>query len=168
VTPRREMAGSLILVALGAVITLAAAGRPRVTVTGVGAHTTGAATPGATALALVALAGGGAVLLARPWVRVGIGVVLTAIGLGIVALFFRPVDELGYFAYTPGAAVLHPSAWAWVGAGGGAFIAIGAGAVAARAARWPVPRKSYDPPATVRPGGRDPWEALDRGEDPTA
>ncbi|MDQ1660577.1 MAG: hypothetical protein QOJ68_557, partial [Blastococcus sp.] len=51
---------------------------------------------------------------------------------------------------------------------GGAFIVIGAGAVAARAARWPVPRKRYDPPATVRPGGRDPWEALDRGEDPTA
>ena len=88
------MATAIVVVALGAVVALVAAQSPRVSA-GNGAQISDADTPAATALALVALAGIAALLLVRPWGRVVIGVLLAAVGLGLVAVFFRPVDDIG-------------------------------------------------------------------------
>ena len=49
------------------------------------------------------------------------------------------------------------------------FVGLGAAAVILRARHWPQPRSRYDTPAGTRTAApRDTWEALDRGEDPTA
>ncbi len=150
-TPRREMAVSLTLVVLGAAIALVGAGRssgvaPGSVPTGPGVDP-GTAAP--TALALVALAGAAATLLVRNRARTALGVVLLAVAAALAA------------------AGLSPTRWAALA--GGALVATGAAAVVARARRWPQPRRSFEPPSR-RPTGtpRDTWDALDRGEDPTA
>ena len=161
------MLSAIVLVALGGMVALTAAQSPRVTV-GSGAQISDADTPAATALALVALAGTGAILIVRPWGRVVIGVLLAVVGLGLVAVFFSPAADSSWFAYTPGQPDVRRSAWAWLGAAGGLFVGAGAAMVVLRARQWPAPRGRFDPPAPARDPGDDPWDALDRGEDPTA
>ena len=165
-TPRREMMSVILAIALGAMVALVAAQRPRVTV-GSSGQIPDADTPAATALALVALAGIGALLIVRPWGRVVIGVLLAAVGLGLVAVFFSPADDAGLFAYTPGQSEIRRSAWAWLGAAAGLLVGAGAATVVLRARRWPAARERYGASAP-RVRGDDPWDALDRGEDPTS
>jgi hypothetical protein len=144
------MALALGLVVLGAAIVLVGAGRSGGTTPGVpAAPDTSSGTAAASALALVALAGAGAALLVGRWARTAIGVVL----LGV--------------AVATSLAGLSPTRWAALT--GGVLIGLGALAVVVRAHRWPQPRRRYETP-TRRPGGtpRDTWDALDRGEDPTA
>ena len=78
VTPRREMALALGLVALGAAVVLLGAGRSRRrhSRASPAAPGTPSGTGRRTALALVALAGAGAALLVRNWARPPLGVVL--------------------------------------------------------------------------------------------
>jgi tryptophan-associated transmembrane protein len=162
----REMALSLVLVGIGAAITLVAAGRPRVAASGT--VVSGADTPAARALAVVALAGIGALLLARGWIRTLIGVLLVAVSVALVMLFLSSPGDVGTFSYTEAAPRLGRSGWAWFGVGGALVLAVGAASVALRARRWPAPRDRYDTSARPQGRPRDPWEALDRGEDPTA
>jgi hypothetical protein len=62
---------------------------------------------------------------------------------------------------------LTPTRWAPLV--GGILVGLGATAVIVRARHWPQPRSRYDAPAGVRTAApRDTWDALDRGEDPTA
>jgi hypothetical protein len=105
------------------------------------------------ALALVALAGAGALLATRGPVRAAVGVLLMLSGCGLVA----------------GAVARAAPGWPLVAALGGLLIA-GAGAVAlARGRSWPGMGTRYDRPARAsRPESAvELWDALDRGDDPT-
>jgi hypothetical protein len=144
------MALALGLVVLGAAVVLVGAGRSSGAPPGVpGAPGTSAGTGAATALALVALAGAGAALLVRRWARTVLGVVLLGVAAATVASGLSPTR--------------------WAALVGGVLIGLGSLAFAVRAHRWPQPRRRYEPP-TRRPAStpRDTWDALDRGEDPTA
>jgi hypothetical protein len=169
VTPRTEMTVVLGAIAGSAGLVLIAASRPRAIVEGQGASLSGTLeTPGATALALVALAGSGALLLVRGWARTVIATLLVLVGAGVVVTMASLPSDYDGFAYSGGPPALTYSAWAWVGMGAGALLGFAAAVAAVRARRWPQPRRRYEPSVPSRPRpGADPWEALDRGEDPT-
>jgi hypothetical protein len=144
------MALALGLVVVGAAIVLVGAGRAGDTPPGVpAAPGTSSGTGAATALALVALAGVGAAFLVGRWARTVLGVVLLGVAAATIATGLSPTR--------------------WAALTGGVLIGLGALAVVVRARSWPQPRRRYETP-TRRPGGtpRDTWDALDRGEDPTA
>lgn len=147
---RKELAVAVALVVLGAAVALIAGGRSSTTAPGVpAAPGSGGGGEGARALALVALAGAGAVLLVRNRARVVIGAVLLAVAAALVALGVTPTR------------------WSALVAAG--LVAAGGVLVVVRARRWPQPRGRYDAPRTRRTGTpKDTWDALDRGEDPTA
>jgi uncharacterized membrane protein (TIGR02234 family) len=146
-------------------------------------------------LALVALAGTGALLATKGWARRGLGGLLTLIGLGIIigAIVGRTGLDTG--SAGPGGTL-----WPITCALGGAIIAAGGltaarhghlwPAMSARYERRPVPPPRTDPGAgpgpqptaglkptesspptptsTPRPDDfRVAWDALDRGDDPT-
>jgi hypothetical protein len=156
------------VLALGSLVALMAAARPRLTTGVPGEQLTGAGTPAGSALALVVLAGTGALLLARRRGRRALGVVLAAAGLGTAAAFLRPVEAWSGFAGPADQLSPHRSAWAWLGAAAGLLVLAAGAAVVVRAGRWPLPRRSFEGSAPRAAGPRDAWDALDRGEDPTA
>lgn len=185
---RGERVLALAAVGAGALVVLVAAQQPRVAVAGA---TPSGGTPAATALGLVVLAGAGALLLVRGWARTVIGALLLAAAVGIVVAGLDRPDT--WFAYTGRPDVTpHRSVWAWLVAAGGMLIGLGALIVAVRGRGWPDPGGRYDAAAPAGPGGRagaearaggaaraegearaEPsgraaWDALDRGEDPTA
>jgi hypothetical protein len=111
-----------------------------------------------------------------------VAVLVLAAGVGIV-LSALSVPQTGASTVGFGAhAAPQRTGWAWLLVAAGALIALGAVAVLAR--RWPAPARSYARSPARRatrelPGGADlsaqeaadarrAWEALDRGEDPTA
>jgi uncharacterized membrane protein (TIGR02234 family) len=136
-------------------------------------------------LAVVGLAGAVAVVAARGWGRVLVGVVLLVTGLGIV-LDAVSFDAAGAF----GDALLETdtatsTGWPLLAGVGGAGLALSGAFVVARGRRWSSLSSRYDAPRSARPsagpaptgppavaepaaGERELWEALDRGTDPTA
>lgn len=168
-TPRSEMTAVLGAVAAGAVLALVAAGRPRFTTGIPGEQVGGADTPVAAALALVALAGAAAALLVRNRTRRVIGLLLVGVSVGIFAAFLASPDDVTYsvYAIADGGSELRRSVWVWLGSLAAAVTTLGALAIALRAGRWPEPRRRFEARASARQGTEDPWEALDRGEDPT-
>jgi hypothetical protein len=164
------MTAALGAIAIGALVALVVAAQPRMSTGLAGERVTGADTPVAGALSLVALAGVAALLLVRNRTRRAVGTLLVAVAAGVVAAYLAPADALTYTVFAPGDAAdvdLSRSLWAWLGVSGGVVAGLGSLAVAARAGRWPEPRRRFEAPA---PGSRrpeDPWDALDRGEDPT-
>ncbi len=132
-------------------------------------------------LALLGLTGAIAVLAATGWLRVGVGVLVLLSGLALtaVALGFDAGAELARLGVAPQEA--GRTGWPLVAAGCGGGQA-GAGLlVALRGRTWSGLSRRYDPPtvhegtaaAPSHPGPGVPaerrlWEALDRGEDPTA
>ncbi len=164
------MAVALGAVAVGALVALVGAAQPRMTTGLADERVTGADTPVAGALSLVALAGVAAVLLVRSRTRHAVGVLLVAVAVGIVAAYLAPADALTYTVFTAGSATdvdVGRSLWAWLGAGGGVVAALGSLAVTWRSGRGPEPRRRFAAPAPGSQRGQDPWDALDRGEDPT-
>jgi hypothetical protein len=151
-------------------LVLLAASRPRATLHGQGGTLSGSLlhTPGAAALALVALAGAGALLLVRGWARTVIATLLVLVAAGVVAAMATLPSDYGWFNYSGIPPTVSRSAWAWTGMGAGVLLGFAAAVAALRARRWPPPRRRYESsaPSPPRPG-TDPWEALDRGEDPT-
>jgi hypothetical protein len=129
--------------------------------------TTGATEqPWVVGLALVALAGTGALLATRGAVRRVLGVVLTVIGVAVAAgTITARVGLAGGSAFWPVAGVV-----------GGTIVA-GGGLIAARSGhRWPVMGTRYERtpgPADAELADAEPadtratWDALDRGVDPT-
>jgi hypothetical protein len=99
----------------------------------------------ATGLAALAGAGAGALVGARARVVVAVAVLL--LGLTVLWIAAARTDVA-------------------LGAGA-ALVALAAAATAVRVRRWPPPRRAGAAPRR-RPGDRDTWDALDRGEDPTA
>ena len=168
-SPRAEMTAVLGAIAATAGLVLLAASRPRATVEGQGGSLSGTLdTPGAAALALVALAGAGALLLVRGRARTLIATLLVLVAAGVVATMAALPSDYGWFNYTGIPPAITYSAWAWVGMGAGVLLGFAAAVAALRAPRWPQPRRRYGSAAPSRPDrGADPWEALDRGEDPT-
>jgi uncharacterized membrane protein (TIGR02234 family) len=133
-------------------------------------------------LALVALAGTGALLATHGWVRRVLGGLLALAGAGIVA---------GSIAGRAGLDVGRAgSAWPVLCAIGGAFVVAGGVTAARLGHRWPGMSSRYErrpaPSRETKPGDRSEpsaaagpeplqpadhraaWEALDRGDDPTA
>lgn len=154
-TPRRELAYTVLLCVVGAGLALFAASRTwAVEVVPRPAPLPPARTPQAggpllSALAVAALAGAGALPATRGRARTALGVLLVAAGVGIVAA----------------AAPSLPAGWpALCALGGGAVAAAGALAVV-RGRRWSGMGTRYERAAPVT--GSDLWDALDRGEDPT-
>jgi len=160
---RRELALAVLVAAAAAGLALYAASRTwRVDVTVRPAPLSairtaragGALLPPLPALALVALAGAGALLATRGRARAAVSTLIAACGLGIV----------GAAAYALAALDGVGPLWPAVCLVGGAAVT-GVGAVALRrGSGWPALGARYD----RRPDPEPPlWDALDRGEDPT-
>ncbi|WP_200209777.1 Trp biosynthesis-associated membrane protein [Micromonospora coerulea] len=126
--------------------------------------------PWVSALALVALAGGGAVLATRGRARRLLGGLLTLLGLAVAA-----GGGYGLAAAFGGEVSRQWPALCLVGglltAAGGLVTALRGGDWPAMGARYERPVPTAQPTATDGPavgrGTRDAWDALDRGEDPT-
>jgi hypothetical protein len=102
---------------------------------------------GASALALVALAGAAAALAARGWTRRLVGVVLCTTGVASV--------------------VLGAAAPAWAAVAGGLAVAVGGVWVVWRGPGWTRLSGRYDRGSPPSDSPHALWDALDRGEDPT-
>lgn len=178
-TPARERAMTLGAALLAAATALAAAS----------VSWAGAATPGdpltatapvqqpveqdvTRALALAALAGGAATLLARGGGRRILCGLLGLAGIGVVAFVAVTLGSAG--SALPAASAR--TAWPLLAGCAGLLLALAGASGVLRAGRWPRPSARHDPVeqggAGARPeapGGdeRRLWEALDRGEDPT-
>jgi uncharacterized membrane protein (TIGR02234 family) len=156
------------------------------------ATTTGAARePWVVGLALVALAGAGALLATRGTPRRVLGGLLTLAGAAVAVGAI-----LGRAGLDPGAAGAGGTFWPVAAAVGGAIIAVGGLAAARHGHRWPTMSSRYErrpvqpaetdlaataaPLATAGPkrgetleqnptpiDTRAAWDALDRGDDPT-
>ena len=137
---RRELGLTAVLVGAGALLALFSSGRAPAPA-GAGGQLTDHASA-ARALALVALAGLGIVLFAGGWARVVVGVVIALTGLGIMIT-------------APG----------WLSTVGGLAVATGGTLAAWRGRRWVRSGSSEE---QSHASARDAWDALDRGEDPTA
>lgn len=160
------MVVALSVTALGAVLVLATAGQSRWSIGG--AALRGGGAPAATALALVALAGLGLLLLTVGPARSVVGVLLVLSGVAVVLVDARTTAFSG-FGYAPlaSAARAHRSVWFWLTAAGGVTLAGGGLPVVIWGHRWPRARRDYDARTESSPARRDAWTALDRGEDPT-
>ncbi|GAA1791975.1 Trp biosynthesis-associated membrane protein [Planosporangium flavigriseum] len=165
-SPNRVRAVAVLACAAGAGLALLAAGRTWTHVTVVRpaplpalneAKTGAALLPWLSALALVALAGAGALLATRGLVRAAVGVLLVLSGFGLAA---GALSKLG--VATP--------AWPVLTALGGLLVA-GSGVLTMVYGRaWPGMSARYERPAgtaTAPRGEAQIWDALDRGEDPT-
>lgn len=132
--------------------------------------------PWLTALALVAVAGAGAVLATRGPGRRLVGVLLLLIGLGLAA-----GSGYGLFAISRGSA---GPGWPVLCLAGGLLVAYAGVSTVAGGHRWPAMGTRYDRASARKrrgdvpagdadrrvhgPGTAAAWDALDRGEDPTA
>ncbi|MGC5051957.1 Trp biosynthesis-associated membrane protein [Micromonospora sp. DT48] len=173
---RRELAYAVLLCLAGAGLALWAVTRTWVVDSGGRAdpllveegRTGGQLLPWLPALALVGLAGGGAVLATRGRPRRVLGGLLTLLGLALAAGGgYGLLGDLG-----------DPVArqWPTLTLLGGVLAAVGGGSTLLRGHRWPAMGARYErrpsrPTGTGGPieggGTVDAWEALDRGEDPT-
>ena len=177
--PRRALTIAVASCALGAALALLAATRTwTVVITPRPAPATALRTartgsdlePWLTALALVALAGAGALLATRGRSRAAVGVVLVLSGLGVLA---GGMDGLATVAHVT-------VAWPVVAVVASVFIGYGGGLAAVRGQRWPAMGSRYERPRAPRTPAEDQpqyigpsasdvamWDTLDRGEDPT-
>jgi LPXTG-motif cell wall-anchored protein len=177
--PRRALTIAVASCALGAALALLAATRTwTVDITARPAPAAALRTPRTgsdlepwlTALALVALAGAGALLATRGRSRAAVGVVLVLSGLGVLA---GGVDGLATVAHVT-------VAWPVLAVVASVLIGYGGGLAAVRGRRWPAMGSRYERPRAPRTPAEDQpqhigpsasdvamWDALDRGEDPT-
>jgi uncharacterized membrane protein (TIGR02234 family) len=139
------------------------------------------------AVALVALAGGVALLLARTLGRRVAGIVLVLAGAAEVAatigairspkagvsdLVARAVGAVGTTDVS-----VQVTGWPWLAVAGGVLVVLAGALAVLRARHWDVRSSRYEPPAEAstgpedggapEDGAPDTWDALSRGEDPT-
>ena len=129
-------------------------------------------------LALLGLSGAVAVLAATGWLRVGVGLLLllSGIGLATVGLGFDAAAEIARSGPAPQEATR--TGWPLVAATCGVAQAVAGLLVVLRGRTWSGLSRRYEAPAVRAeaaaapevdaPAERRLWEALDRGEDPTA
>jgi uncharacterized membrane protein (TIGR02234 family) len=185
-TSRRTPAAAVVSCAVGGLLVLLASGRQwaqstvhnvaggepaALTVTG---HVVAPALP-ALGFALVALAA--AILASKRVMRRVVGVVIVFVAAATIGVSFSARDDVsGALEHREVGAqglAVHASAngW-WVVAAIGGLLAVVAGVLTVvRGEQWSGLGAKYDAPNTARPT-KDPailaWDALDRGEDPTA
>jgi hypothetical protein len=178
---RRALATSVLTCVVGALLALLAASRtwvvevhaqpPPLSALHV-ARTGTSLAPWLSALALVALAGAGALLAARGGLRAVVGGVVLLAGLGVVAGGgYGLAGVAGVRAFWP--TLCLPA---------GLLIAAAGAAAAIRGRDWPAMGSRYERPAPVpdispaedqvqrigpSPSDVAMWDALDRGEDPS-
>jgi Tryptophan-associated transmembrane protein (Trp_oprn_chp) len=160
---RRELAVAVLLCAAGAGTVLIAARqtwvveltpRPAPLPELRDEQTGGALRPWLPALGWVALAGAGALLAVRGALRRVLGGLLALAGAAIV----------------PGALTV-AGGWPVLAAAGGLAVVAAGAVTVARGGRWPSMGARYERAARTSQREADPaqlWQALDRGEDPTA
>jgi Tryptophan-associated transmembrane protein (Trp_oprn_chp) len=166
VSSRRAMFVAMAVTAVGALLVLATAGRSRWSADR--AQMVGGGAPAATALALVALAGLGLLLLLGGVARSVIGLLVVLTGVAVVLVdIYSGRGSFGFSSFSPNPLELHRSVWFWLTAAGGVVLAGGGLLVAIWGHRWPGTRRDYRAPADPSPVRPDAWSALDRGEDPT-
>jgi len=183
-TPRRELGAALLTCSGGAALALFAAGRvwARATVAestaGLPVELTGRElAPAVASLALVGLVGALALLATRSAGRrvAGALLVLTGLGLAVAAAAGAGradqalAREAGAAVGTHEAATSPPqlTGWPWLAGSGGLVLAAVGGLAVAHGPRWPGLSARYEAPSAAQePDGM--WQALDRGEDPTA
>jgi Tryptophan-associated transmembrane protein (Trp_oprn_chp) len=176
---RRALAIAVASCALGAVLALLAATRtwtvvvsqrqapPAVLRT---PRTGSVLEPWLTALALVALAGAGALLATKGRSRAAVGAVLVLSGLGVL------IGGVRGLAAVPHVTVV----WPVLAVAGALLIGYGGGLATLHGRAWPAMGSRYERPAAPRTPAEDQpqfigpsasdvamWDALDRGEDPT-
>lgn len=137
------------------------------------ARTGAAQVPWLTALALVALAGAGALLATRGLPRRALGLLLLLAGAGTAA-----GAVTGRAAVAAGSAGAGAVVWPVACVAGAVAVMLGGWWTVRHGHRWPALGARYERPSgtavTRTPAGqagadtRTAWDALDRGEDPTA
>jgi uncharacterized membrane protein (TIGR02234 family) len=186
---------------VGAGLVVLAAGRTWATARVAGAGGSGAVpatgssvAPGTTALALVAAAGGVALLTSGRVLRLVVAVVLALAGAGITVLaLMSAADPVGAVApavsratgttQAPDAGSAHVTGWPWAAAAGGALVAAGGVLALVRGRTWAAPSRRYDrdagpsaspvpavgtaATAAARDASLDAWDRLSDGDDPT-
>ena len=123
---------------------------------------------------LLALAGVVAVAATKRWGRTFVGAALTAAGTTAAALTAKAIREVDVRVLeldvlrrlTVSPTALDLTVWPYVTLAGGVLLAATGILVAARGPRWAGLSSKYDAPAAPKDG--DLWDAMDRGEDPTA
>jgi hypothetical protein len=100
------------------------------------------------AIGLAVLAGVGAAALLRPRPRAAVAAALLLLGAVVMWLGWSRPD--------------------WLLGAGGILVTVAASAGVLRSRRWPPPRRGTGPDQPRERTARDTWDALDRGEDPTA
>jgi uncharacterized membrane protein (TIGR02234 family) len=140
--------------------------------------------PVAAALAVVCLAGFGAVLATRGWVRRAIGVVIVAAAAAVVVVAAVPAsttglleDALSAHGWTGGGYARSITGWRIAAVASGLVVMAAGAAVARFAGDWATMGARYDSPAEGRRAAAaaadEPmseaalWRALDDGADPT-
>ena len=181
-TPGRRLASTVLLGAAGAGLALYAVTRTwsevvtaRPGLSSLREIRTGAdVEPWVLGLALVALAGAGALLATRGVARRLLGGLLALVGLGVAA-----GATAGRAGLAVGAAGAGATVWPVACVLGGLLILLGGLSAARWGHRWPAMGARYErrrtgaapaPDADVdqRVDTRAAWDALDRGDDPTA
>lgn len=190
---RREIGIAVSACLVGATLTLVAIGQPwvQVTVAQPAPLPSSHLAMSGRLLAPLAAAGGGvglagvvAIIAARRWSRVVIGVLLVLAGAAVVASFpstgtdavrrsVSLAERVPNIAISGSTATVVRTGWSLAATTGGVLMA-GAGALTVvRGRHWPVMGDRYDAPAGPKPvvpaaSETAQWDALDRGEDPTA
>jgi uncharacterized membrane protein (TIGR02234 family) len=147
--------------------------------------------PGAQAAAYVALAGVAAIVAVRGWWRVLVGVLVAGAGVAAVAALLplasggevrdRFLHHFGDCA-NGGCGIsgplpsFHAASWLWVAVLGAVLVILAGVMTVMRGRRWPGLSSRYDrqpetDPVPVPEGpvtDKGAWDALDRGDDPTA
>jgi uncharacterized membrane protein (TIGR02234 family) len=185
VRSRRELSTAVLLCLVGAFVVLVAAGRAWTSVEVPAGPLADARTatrtgadlvPGVRALGLVGLAGVVALAATRRTGRTLVGGVLLLTGAGVVAAVLG-ADLATATVRTEGLeGAVTMTAWPWLTATGGGLLAAAGLLTTLRGRSWSALGRRYEAPATAatataapqEPTGRGLWEALDRGEDPTA
>ena len=183
---RRGLTTAVLLCLAGAFVVLVAAGRTWASVdvpagpladARTDVHTGTDLSPGLSALGLVGLAGVVALAATRRTGRTLVGLVLLLTGAGVVAAVLSVLDDMRWeeLPDQPGDGLLDITLWPAVTGLGGVLLLSAGVLTVARGRSWPALGQRYDAPAgaAATPVPRAPtdtglWEALDRGEDPTA
>jgi uncharacterized membrane protein (TIGR02234 family) len=134
-------------------------------------------------LGIVGLAGVVGLLATRRWGRLAVAAIVALSGVGVLVTALTRLTAPGAAEATTllddagrsaGAATVtataHPG-WPLLAAAGGLLLALGGLAALLRSRRWPTMSARYETPAarTDRPRtDAAVWDALDRGDDPTA
>jgi uncharacterized membrane protein (TIGR02234 family) len=180
---------ALLLIAIGAAVLLLSTMRPwwTVTVTSAGTPATTEVVDGRHAasatvgLAVLGLAGIAGVLATKGLWRRLVGAIVALAGLAAALAAQSATGKGGWQGAVSVSAsptitlTATHSAWPYVALAAAVLMLIGGALVAAFGGRWPGWSSRYDAPsaasgttAATEPTAHDLWDALDRGEDPTA